>query len=162
MHSQAVDLQADVPFSAVNPSDRHIFQDDHNSERQTSRIIIKHGDKVIPWALNEQQATQEGHDAATHWNKRREEEKLGNSEEKMKKERDFGLIDEKMESKMVLLPMSCFASTTLRAIIQSLMQPIPKCALILFKCWVRSWSYLKHVVSWLGGGLPVKSSFWTL
>lgn len=48
MHTQAADLQVNVPFSAIDPSDRHIFQDDHDSERQTSRIIIEHGHKVIP------------------------------------------------------------------------------------------------------------------
>lgn len=48
MHIHTADLQVGLPFSAINPSDRQILQYDHNSERQTSRIIIKHGDKVIP------------------------------------------------------------------------------------------------------------------
>lgn len=44
----STDIHTVVPFGAVNPSDGQIFQDDHYSERQSSRVIIKHGDKVVP------------------------------------------------------------------------------------------------------------------
>lgn len=44
----STDIHTVVPFGAINPSDRQIFQDDHYSERQSSRVIIKHGDKVVP------------------------------------------------------------------------------------------------------------------
>lgn len=36
-----------LPFSTIYPGNRYIFQDDHDSERQTSGVVVKHGDKVI-------------------------------------------------------------------------------------------------------------------
>lgn len=39
---------ATVPLSAIYPSYRDVLQDHNHSEGQTSRVVIKHGDKVVP------------------------------------------------------------------------------------------------------------------
>ena len=63
-----------LPLGAVDPGHWHILQDDHDSERQTSGVVVKHGDKVVPRALDEEEATEKGYDAAAHWKKNIERE----------------------------------------------------------------------------------------
>lgn len=58
-----------LPLSAVDPRHRHVLQNDHHGERQSGGVIVKHGDKVVAWALDKQQAAEESHNAAAHWNK---------------------------------------------------------------------------------------------
>lgn len=36
------------PLSAIDPGHRDVLQDHHHSERQTSGVVVKHGDKVVP------------------------------------------------------------------------------------------------------------------
>lgn len=56
-----------VPFCAIDPGHRDVLQDDDHNERQTSRVVVKHGDKVVSRTLHEQQAQQKGDDTANHW-----------------------------------------------------------------------------------------------
>lgn len=42
-----------VPFGAINPGHRYIFQDDNDCERKTSRVVIEHGDEIISRPLDE-------------------------------------------------------------------------------------------------------------
>lgn len=34
--------------SPVDPGDGHVLQDDHDEQRQRSRVVVKHGYKVVP------------------------------------------------------------------------------------------------------------------
>lgn len=45
-----------LPLSTVDPGYRDVLQDHHHSERQTSGVVIKHSDKVVPRTLHKQQA----------------------------------------------------------------------------------------------------------
>lgn len=36
-----------VPFGAINPGHRYIFQDDYDCERKASGVVIEHGDEII-------------------------------------------------------------------------------------------------------------------
>lgn len=66
----------DLPLSAVDPGNRDVLQKCHHGERQTGRVIVKHGDEVVSWWLHKQQAQQKGSDAADHW-EREEKKHLG-------------------------------------------------------------------------------------
>lgn len=55
-----------LPFCAVDPGHGDVLQDHHHNERQTSRVVVKHGDKVVARALHEQQAQQKRDDTANH------------------------------------------------------------------------------------------------
>ncbi len=57
------------PLGAIDPGYRYILQDHHNGEGQTSRIVIKHGNKVVPWTLDKQQAAKKSHNTAAHCGK---------------------------------------------------------------------------------------------
>lgn len=63
--TQSSGLQA-VPLSAVDPGHGDVLQEHHHGERQAGRVVVEHGDKVVPRALHEQQAQEEGDDAAHH------------------------------------------------------------------------------------------------
>ena len=60
-----VDIGAS-PLGAVDPGHGDVLQEHHNGERQASRVVVKHGHKVVPGALDKQQAQEEGDDAAHH------------------------------------------------------------------------------------------------
>lgn len=55
-----------LPISTVDPCDADRLKDDNDHQRQSGRIIIEHGHKVVPAALGEQQTNQEAQDAADH------------------------------------------------------------------------------------------------
>ena len=54
------------PLGAVDPGHGDVLQEHHNGERQAGRVVVKHGHKVVAGALDEQQAQEEGDDAAHH------------------------------------------------------------------------------------------------
>lgn len=56
-----------LPLCAVDPGYRDVLQDHDHNERQTSRVVVKHGNKVVSWTLHEQQPQKKGDDAANHW-----------------------------------------------------------------------------------------------
>lgn len=56
-----------LPFCAVDPGHRDVLQDHDHNERQTSRVVVKHGHKVVSRTLHKQQAQQKGDDTANHW-----------------------------------------------------------------------------------------------
>lgn len=56
----------DLLIDPIEPGDRHVFQYDHYEQRQSSRVVIKHGHKVVPWALNKEETDGEGQHATSH------------------------------------------------------------------------------------------------
>lgn len=56
-----------LPFCAVDPGHRDVLQNHDHNERQTSRVVVKHGDKVVSRTLHEQQAQKKGDDTTDHW-----------------------------------------------------------------------------------------------
>ncbi len=50
----------------IDPSNCHVLQHDHYEQRQSSRVIVEHGHKVVSWALNKQETNGEGQQAASH------------------------------------------------------------------------------------------------
>lgn len=54
-------------FGAIDPGHSDVLQDDDDSKRQGSRVVVKHGDKVVSRALDEQQPHEECKDTAAHY-----------------------------------------------------------------------------------------------
>lgn len=54
-------------LGSINPGHGDVLKDDDDSEWQGGRIVIKHGDKVVSGALDEQQPHEECKDTAAHY-----------------------------------------------------------------------------------------------
>lgn len=50
----------------VEPGDGHVLQYDHDEQRQRGRVVVEHGDEVVPRALHKQEADGERQQAAAH------------------------------------------------------------------------------------------------
>lgn len=64
-HSYSFCCRNSLLLGAINPGHGDVLQDDHDGERQRGRVIVKHGDKVVPRTLHEDQPHHKGEDAAT-------------------------------------------------------------------------------------------------
>lgn len=58
---------APLLLGSVDPGHSDVLKDDDDGERQGGRIVIKHGDKVVSGALDEQQPHEECKDTAAHY-----------------------------------------------------------------------------------------------
>lgn len=65
--SQYADDDVLLLIDPIEPSDCHVLQYDHYEQRQSSWVVVKHGHKVVPWALNKQETNGEGQHAASHY-----------------------------------------------------------------------------------------------
>lgn len=55
-----------LPIGTVDPRYTDRLKDDDDHQRQSGRIIIEHGHKVVPATLSEEQTNQEAQDTAYH------------------------------------------------------------------------------------------------
>lgn len=61
-----------ILVSAVNPGHSDILQQNHDEERQSGRIIVKHGHKVVPGSLDKCQTNKKGKYTAANCKERAE------------------------------------------------------------------------------------------
>lgn len=54
-------------LGSINPGHSDVLKDDDDGEWQGGRIVIKHGDKVVSGALDEQQPHEECKDTAANY-----------------------------------------------------------------------------------------------
>lgn len=54
-------------LGSIDPGHSDVLKDDDDGEWQGGRVVIKHGDKVVSGALDEQQPHEEGKDTAAHY-----------------------------------------------------------------------------------------------